>query len=150
MISYTSGKCLCLQLSLCHLCFCHSLGAIFLKLVEKLSGAVTQRKLKESLDAVKVAKESILNDKELEGLFLQTASSSEELSKEEKQLLFRRLAEKAANARFSEELRNFREANTTRGFDGKESKQSFRDKLKGFVHNIPEAKQSTRPKKGGR
>ena len=57
------------------------------KLVEKLSGAVTQRKLKESLDAVKVAKEKILRGKELEDLFLQAASSGEELSKEEKQLL---------------------------------------------------------------
>ena len=91
---------------------------------------------------MKEAKEQIVKDKELEEMFLETAKGSQLLSKAEKQHIFRRLAEKTANARLSEELKNFREAHTARGHDGMEASLAFRAQLKGYVHNIPEARKS--------
>ena len=105
-----------------------------LQLMDKLSRLVTQQKLKLEHEVVKKAKISILEDIELKETFLDCCESDIYLvGEKEKMEMFVVLVTKTANARFSDELRAFRQANTVRGCKKTVTGQSLRAGFKGRV-----------------
>jgi len=102
-----------------------------LKLMDKLSQLVTQTKLQSDLGVVKSAKENILSDKVLQEIFLKSCNDDTNLNgKEEKLEMYAILVSKAANARFCDEFRAYREAHTVRGCKKNLTGLSHRQELK--------------------
>ena len=101
-----------------------------LELASRLAEAVAQDKLLSTKGVAKKGKEAILADEKLRALFLEPCEGNEHLELEkEKMVMYRKLVEKCAHARFSEEFRFYREENTKRS-SGKDDNVGFRTKLK--------------------
>ena len=98
--------------------------------IKKVSSALTGEKLQNQLQTTQKEKQRILNDKSLLDLFMDCSANNNHLDgEEEKKIIFYELMEKIVNARFSEEIRAYKEEFTTRGSKNKKTNLTLRKTL---------------------
>eukprot|EP00536_Pseudo-nitzschia_multiseries_P006491 jgi/Psemu1/15448/gm1.15448_g len=99
-------------------------------LMKKVSASVDQEKLGNDPDATANAKDDILKNDELLEVFLDCSKGNVYLGKlSEKKKIFAELVDKVINARFSEEIRAYREEHTARGTKYKGTNLTMREEI---------------------
>eukprot|EP00536_Pseudo-nitzschia_multiseries_P014204 jgi/Psemu1/37863/gm1.37863_g len=99
-------------------------------LMKKVSASVDQEKLGNDPDATANAKDDILKNGELLEVFLDCSKGNVYLGKlSEKKKIFAELVDKVINARFSEEIRAYREEHTARGTKYKGTNLTMREEI---------------------
>eukprot|EP00536_Pseudo-nitzschia_multiseries_P008597 jgi/Psemu1/20791/gm1.20791_g len=99
-------------------------------LMKKVSASVDQEKLGNNPDATANAKGDILKNDELLEVFLDCSKGNVYLGKlSEKKKIFAELVDKVINARFSEEIRAYREEHTARGTKYKGTNLTMREEI---------------------
>eukprot|EP00536_Pseudo-nitzschia_multiseries_P007333 jgi/Psemu1/17706/gm1.17706_g len=99
-------------------------------LMKKVSASVDQEKLGNDPDVTANAKDDILKNDELLGIFLDCCKGNVYLGKlSEKKKIFAEFVDKMINARFSEEIRAYREEHAARGTKYKGTNLTMREEI---------------------